>query len=225
MSNPTPRHAIPGVNLSSKTSSPLFPLLDESLDPCTEDPAALIIAAAAIFEQTGCVTLCELSPVLLRNFLCAARHSYRPHGYHGWYHGVHVMLNCYRLLRGAHASLRLTPAELTALFLAAICHDSDHPGISNAALVARNAPLAGIYPNGAINEQLSIARLLWLLQQPECNLLGCAHPPCFFVCPALTSHTRPPNNVFAVCFPVADGSCPPPLAARYPRRPNDTCGS
>ncbi len=90
----------------------------QSFDLCDEDPAHLVVLCAAIFEVTGCVALCRLPPVKLRNFLLAARKGYRTAEvtpYHGWFHGVHVLLNAYRLLRSAAPTIVLTPLEMTAL--------------------------------------------------------------------------------------------------------------
>jgi hypothetical protein len=124
----------PGVSLSTDFVQP-FPDLDTAFDPCDEDPHALVLIACAIFESTGCVALCRVSPNKyvgfkvcrvvfvqpsvptclpfncfhrfavdsvvhrLRNFLLAVKQCYRGNPYHGWQHGVHVLLNCYKLLR------------------------------------------------------------------------------------------------------------------------------
>jgi hypothetical protein len=57
----TPLRLHPGLSLSTDFVQP-FPDLDTAFDPCDEDPHALVLIACAIFESTGCVALCRVSP-------------------------------------------------------------------------------------------------------------------------------------------------------------------
>ncbi|KAJ1453197.1 hypothetical protein M885DRAFT_555206 [Pelagophyceae sp. CCMP2097] len=54
----------------------------------------------------------------------------------------------------------LPPLETLALLLAALCHDLDHPGVTNAFLVATRAPLALRYNDNSVLESMHCA-LLW----------------------------------------------------------------
>lgn len=143
----------------------------QSFDPFDEDLSSMLVMASAIFEVTGCISNCRLSRGKLRSFLHAARQCYRPLPYHNFYHGFHVLLNCYRLLRSAIPLIRFSPLELTALFTSAISHDLDHPGVSNSMLVRSDAPLSAWFNGQAVNENLSVARALYLLKSPECSFL------------------------------------------------------
>ncbi len=75
------------------------------------------------------------------------------------------------VLRCAVPAIRLTPLEVFALLLAAVCHDVDHPGVSNSLQVKQDAPIAEYFKAMSVNESLSIARLLFLIRQPDCNVL------------------------------------------------------
>lgn len=44
----------------------------------------------------------------------------------------------------------LTPLEMFALAVAALGHDADHPGVTNAFLIATNEPLAVLYNDTAV---------------------------------------------------------------------------
>lgn len=51
--------------------------------------------------------------------------------YHNLYHAVDVMHATYLTLEGMGASGLLTETEELALLLSALCHDLDHPGLTN----------------------------------------------------------------------------------------------
>lgn len=51
--------------------------------------------------------------------------------YHNLYHAVDVMHATYLTLRSMGASGLLTETEQLALILSALCHDLDHPGLTN----------------------------------------------------------------------------------------------
>lgn len=51
--------------------------------------------------------------------------------YHNLYHAVDVMHATYLTLEGMGASGLLTELEQLALILSALCHDLDHPGLTN----------------------------------------------------------------------------------------------
>lgn len=52
--------------------------------------------------------------------------------YHNFAHVTDVTQYLYTLLLATHLAKRLQPIELAAAFIAAVCHDLDHPGLSNA---------------------------------------------------------------------------------------------
>lgn len=51
--------------------------------------------------------------------------------YHNLYHAVDVMHATYLMLESMGASGLLTELEQLALILSALCHDLDHPGLTN----------------------------------------------------------------------------------------------
>lgn len=73
-------------------------------------------------------------------------------------HAFHVALHCYRFL--AHSAAQFSASDVLALLVAALCHDMDHPGISNKQLVEQKSGLAAKYNNSSVLERHSIALAL-----------------------------------------------------------------
>ena len=66
----------------------------------------------------------------------------RSNPYHNFAHVTDVTQYLYTLLLATHLAKRLRPIELAAAFVAAVCHDLDHPGTSNAYQVKAKTALA-----------------------------------------------------------------------------------
>jgi hypothetical protein len=63
---------------------------------------------------------------------------YRPNPYHNFNHGVHVLHGCFvqwRFGSGARCAHELSQLHTLALFTAAVGHDVEHPGVTNAFLI------------------------------------------------------------------------------------------
>ena len=65
--------------------------------------------------------------------------------YHNFAHVTDVTQYLYTLLLATHLAKRLDPIELAAAFVAAVCHDLDHPGLSNSFQCKSRSPLAVRY--------------------------------------------------------------------------------
>jgi hypothetical protein len=70
--------------------------------------------------------------------------------YHNFTHICDVTQAVYSILRTSNIVHWLTPNEITASFLAAVCHDLDHPGNSNALEVSEKTPLAQKYSDSPL---------------------------------------------------------------------------
>jgi len=79
----------------------------------------------------------------------------------------------YLLLTLTEGAQRLNELEIFALALAALCHDVDHPGLTNAFLVAASDPIALRYNDKAVLESHHAAttfltmRVVACLSQPK----------------------------------------------------------
>eukprot|EP00741_Cyanophora_paradoxa_P013167 tig00000178_g12720.t1 len=62
--------------------------------------------------------------------------------------------------------------ETFALLVAGLCHDLDHPGVTNAFLAKSHAPMAILYSNSSPLERHHAATLLGLLQRKDLGILA-----------------------------------------------------
>ena len=83
---------------------------------------------------------------------------------HGAY--LHVLAGT-----GEHARL-LSPLEVLALLTAAIGHDVEHPGVTNAFLSQTHAPLAVLYNDRSVLENHHAATTFHILSKPNSQFLG-----------------------------------------------------
>lgn len=67
----------------------------------------------------------------------------------------------------------MSPLEEFVVCIAALAHDLDHPGVTNAFLVATSDPIAILYNDSAVLENHHVASLFRLLmEKPQVNVLA-----------------------------------------------------
>jgi hypothetical protein len=109
----------------------------------------------------------------LWRFVDALGAFYRDNPYHCLAHAVDVTHAAFVLAARLAAPARLTRVELFALMVAALAHDMEHPGVSNAFLVARRDPLAVTYNDVAVLENRHVACLYGLVAAaPEADVFA-----------------------------------------------------
>eukprot|EP01018_Ginkgo_biloba_P017769 Gb_02192 [translate_table: standard] len=93
--------------------------------------------------------------------------------YHNFRHACDVLHATYLILTLVEAGKLLNDLEMLALALAALCHDVDHPGLTNAFLVNCNDPLAIRYNGISVleNHHASTA-IKTLLAYESTNILS-----------------------------------------------------
>eukprot|EP00741_Cyanophora_paradoxa_P013168 tig00000178_g12721.t1 len=69
-------------------------------------------------------------------------------------------------------SVAFDDVETFALLVAGLCHDLDHPGVTNAFLAKSHAPMAILYSNSSPLERHHAATLLSLLQRKDVHILA-----------------------------------------------------
>ena len=82
-------------------------------------------------RDTGMVHHFSIPPARLIRWTRAVRSSYQDNPFHNWYHGFSVFHFSYYQLYISDISTFLHPLDVFGLLVAAICHDSDHPGLTN----------------------------------------------------------------------------------------------
>ena len=118
----------------------------------------------------------QVSRERLQAFLQALCGGYHANPYHNWQHAVGVLHGCYLMQRQGYTQgseeFKLSPLQMLSLFVAALGHDIDHPGVSNAFLIASNAPLALCYNDESVLENHHAATTFGLLQDDRLNVLS-----------------------------------------------------
>lgn len=138
------------------------------------------------------VQLSEAVASDLRDCITTIVHGYRANPFHNFAHASHVALSTNKLLnrivtpdwvvdeKSLHKStygITSDPLTHIAIVFAAVIHDIDHPGVTNAQLVEEQAPVAIRYQNKSVAEQNSV-EIAWniLMDQSYAHLQACLFP-------------------------------------------------
>ena len=135
--------------------------LDEGGSPPDDVPEAF---AKASLDADAAASEGFCSPKTLWNFLERLEGGYRRNAYHNFQHAVDVTHTVYRYLVLTEPRTHVTQTEKFALMVAALAHDLDHPGVSNAFLVNTRDPLATVYNDSSVLENAHVAALYNLIR-------------------------------------------------------------
>lgn len=98
-----------------------------SFDPFVRTDTELMEVAFQMVSNFGLIEKFGIEKEKLRTLISIARKNYRPNAFHNFYHAMGVMHLSYQILRRGAAEY-LTPLDILAVLLGALCHDLDHPG-------------------------------------------------------------------------------------------------
>lgn len=84
-----------------------------------------------MFKQLPCLQALNLTDELLAEFLIEVSNNYYDKPYHNLAHATSVTHFTFKLIQEGHFEERLSSIELSALIIAALCHDIGHPGLNN----------------------------------------------------------------------------------------------
>ncbi|KAK5983445.1 PDEase domain-containing protein [Trichostrongylus colubriformis] len=152
-----------------------------------------------VFKQADLFQIFKLSSIKFFNFFHALEKGYWDIPYHNRVHAADVLHGCYYLtchpvrpLIGpttspdsllpppppvaAPISSNMSTLELMALYTAAAMHDYDHPGRTNAFLVAAEDKKAILYNDRSVLENHHAAESWRLLQLPQNNFIETLDP-------------------------------------------------
>lgn len=106
------------------------------------------------------------------HFLDEISNSYNKVPYHNWRHAVDVtQFVSYQLaLTGVHKIL--TPLELFALLIAAICHDVNHDGFTNVYNEKAETPLGILFKNQSVMETHHCQVAIQVVSNDLCNIFS-----------------------------------------------------
>lgn len=165
-----------GCSSTSAAAPPVKPLGPDvctvAFDSTTNEHAALTRHLIAMGESIGATAVLKKTPKDIEAFLAEVeqlmagpKDGDAPGGgnpYHNFTHICDVTQFMYTMIVQTKFAEVLTPVQRTALFFAAICHDLEHPGLSNTYQVNEKTELAVRYNNESPleNHHLALCRTL-----------------------------------------------------------------
>jgi hypothetical protein len=125
-----------------------------------------------VYKERALTTTFQIDDAILVNFVTAVAQRYHDHPFHNFRHGFSVMQTTYILLRDAALADALSAVDVLAAITSALCHDIDHPGVSNEHLIASGSALALLYNDRAVLENHHTFTMFDLLLKPQYNILA-----------------------------------------------------
>jgi hypothetical protein len=111
-------------------------------DPYDFDDSTLVDAALMMFKHYKILDKFSFSESVFRNFILRVRSFYNPNNlFHNFKHVWGVLHICFQILTHGGESY-LTPLDIFAVMVAALCHDIQHPGNNNAFEAATSSDLS-----------------------------------------------------------------------------------
>ena len=124
----------------------------------------------SIMRDTGMVDTFSIPPARLIRWTRAVRSSYQDNPFHNWYHGFSVCHFSYFQLYVSDISSFLHPIDVFGLLIAALCHDSDHPGLTNQHLMDTEDDLSIHYNDVSVLENHHAYICCELLRREETKI-------------------------------------------------------
>eukprot|EP00753_Platysulcus_tardus_P015282 PLAT4950.1.p1 GENE.PLAT4950.1~~PLAT4950.1.p1 ORF type:complete len:1050 (-),score=476.69 PLAT4950.1:90-3218(-) len=115
-------------------------------------PANMLILAMQFFTEFNLPSVMELDEDELSGMLAAVLSLYRDNPFHNAHHGFATMHAVYLFLVHTEAPSYLTFLDTTAMFVAALAHDVDHPAVTNSFLINSSDELALTYNDISVLE-------------------------------------------------------------------------
>jgi hypothetical protein len=152
-----------------KKASPA--LLDLAFDAESYSHDDLMHLALEIYLQQRLDERLGVPRIKLKRFIVCIRHHMLENPYHNFTHVVDVLQSVYALGTRSGLLSRLTDLETFALFTGALCHDLEHPGVSNIVVIKANPSLSKVYGESSLEKHHSL-RALSLMMHEEVELLS-----------------------------------------------------
>ena len=131
----------------------------------------VIPSIVRMFYELGLLDLVDLFK--LRRFLSEVQSAYRDNPYHCFKHAFDVTHTTYLYVLSVRKQVNLSQIEMFCLLVAALVHDMDHPGVTNAYLIATRDSTALTYNDESVLENHHISRFFTLCHNNEdANILS-----------------------------------------------------
>ena len=145
--------------------------------PLSSSYAKAFSFVVEMFRELGLLSVVVDEPVL-RVFLYEVAKLYRSNPYHNFTHALDVAHTTFRYIKLTKSRTKITKLERFAVMIAAIIHDVDHPGLTNAFLVRTRDPLATTYNDQSVLENHHLSYFFNLIERKkEANIFDYATSP------------------------------------------------
>uniref|UniRef100_A0A7S0DUT1 Phosphodiesterase n=1 Tax=Hanusia phi TaxID=3032 RepID=A0A7S0DUT1_9CRYP len=132
----------------------------------------LVVYAMDIYKSSGLCDHFRISDDVLLHFILAVKRQYNHCPFHNFRHAFAVMQTLYVVLRDTSVTDHLTDIDKLALVTAALCHDIDHPGVTNDLLVKTGSDLALLYNDCSVLENHHCTTTFKILRHPQNNIFA-----------------------------------------------------
>ena len=150
-------------------------LSDHNLDPFIIEDDELVYLAGKMLDSYGLIERYNIVGDELRLFFQTVRNNYHDPAFHNFKHGWGTLHLTYQILRHG-IDAKLSPVEIFAVLIGAICHDLDHPGNNNAFEVATRSDRSTLYGDDTVLERHHLATALMILSTTCRAVLGDMSP-------------------------------------------------
>lgn len=127
----------------------------------------LVAEVPIILQHAGCIQSCSIDATRLCTWAQAVCSGYRENPFHNWVHAFSVYQMCFFQLSCLEIFSSLSSTQALGLLVAAMCHDIDHPGVSNSFLIKTQGELALRYNDVAVLENHHASLTCQLLRREE----------------------------------------------------------
>eukprot|EP00488_Nonionellina_sp_1-RS-2012_P004106 TRINITY_DN915_c0_g1_i2.p1 TRINITY_DN915_c0_g1~~TRINITY_DN915_c0_g1_i2.p1 ORF type:complete len:374 (-),score=131.10 TRINITY_DN915_c0_g1_i2:271-1335(-) len=105
-----------------------------------------------MFNDFGLLEKFNISEEKLYAFLISVKKHYYDNPYHNFLHAFSVMHVCYLILKKTSMIKHFSTLDVLTMFIASVCHDLEHPGLTNAFQVNSESDLAMRYNDKSVLE-------------------------------------------------------------------------
>eukprot|EP00002_Diphylleia_rotans_P002366 TRINITY_DN11505_c0_g1_i1.p1 TRINITY_DN11505_c0_g1~~TRINITY_DN11505_c0_g1_i1.p1 ORF type:complete len:1471 (+),score=307.50 TRINITY_DN11505_c0_g1_i1:48-4460(+) len=169
VSIPMPSPELIARSMPTETPSILF---EWELDATKFPPEYLVELIQHMFTYLGLLEPFHIPIDVLHRFLGSVRSNYNENPFHNFHHAFTVVHTVFLFICHTNAEDFLQPLDKLALLVAALGHDLDHPGLTNAFEVSSSSPLAILYNDVSVLENHHCFVTFRLLKNAETNILG-----------------------------------------------------
>eukprot|EP00026_Physarum_polycephalum_P010417 Phypoly_transcript_10581.p1 GENE.Phypoly_transcript_10581~~Phypoly_transcript_10581.p1 ORF type:complete len:305 (+),score=45.55 Phypoly_transcript_10581:195-1109(+) len=130
-------------------------------------PHLLMDCVVQMLSEFNILQEYEIKKETVKELLRSIQSAYNQNPFHSWMHAVSVTQMMFLLISKSSLTTVLDTREKYSLLIAALCHDLDHPGLSNGFQINSKSPLACKYNNVSVLENHHFAVTMKILQPKE----------------------------------------------------------